>query len=136
MSTDDEDDQRSKWKGWLLNRFVLVPLTLVIVALGWNAFVLTHNHGIVAGRVVDANGAPVEGAQVQLWIFNFATFNVNASATTKADGSFEFDKNPSHNIQISAEKPGVGRSARVGVRLYFQSEDYRLKQPLRLVGDG
>jgi hypothetical protein len=133
MSTD-EDFQPAKWKGWLLNRFVLVPLTLVIIALGWNAFVFSHNHGIVAGRVLDANGAPVEGADVQLWVFNFATFNTKASTKTKPDGSFEFTNNPSHNIQVSAEKPGVGRSARISIRLYFQSEDYRLNEPLRLAG--
>jgi hypothetical protein len=128
----DEDFQRPDWKGWLLNRFVLVPLTLVVIALGWNAFVMTHNHGIVAGRVLDASGAPVEGADVQLWVFNFATFSVKASTTTKPDGTFQFDNNPSHNIQVSAEKPGVGRSARISIRLYFQSEDFYLKEPLRL----
>jgi hypothetical protein len=132
MSTGEEDFQRPMWKGWLLNRFVLVPLTLVVLALGWNAWVMTHNHGIVAGRVVDASGAPVEGAQVQLWIFNFATFNIKASTTTRPDGSFSFENNPSHNIQVNAEKPGVGRSARVSIRLYFQSEDFRLNEPLRL----
>ena len=46
-------------------------------------------------------------------------------------GSFEFTKNPSHNIQLSAEKVGVGRS-RIPVRLYFQSEDIVLKRPLQL----
>jgi hypothetical protein len=132
MNTSDQDYQPPKWKGWLLNRFVLVPLTLVVIALGWNAFVVTHNHGIVAGRVLDANGKPVEGADVQLWVFNFATFNTNAVTKTKPDGTFEFTSNPSHNIQVSAEKPGVGRSARIAIRLYFQSEDYRLKEPLRL----
>jgi hypothetical protein len=128
----DDDFQRPDWKGWLLNRFVMVPLVLVLIALGWNAFVMTHNHGIVAGRVLDASGAPVEGADVQLWVFNFATFSVKASTTTKPDGSFLFDNNPSHNIQVSAEKPGVGRSARISIRLYFQSEDFHLKEPLRL----
>ena len=128
----DDDFQRPDWKGWLLNRFVLVPVALMVVALAWNAFVMTHNHGIVAGRVLDASGAPVEGADVQLWVFNFATFSVKASTTTKTDGSFEFTNNPSHNIQVSAEKPGVGRSARISVRLYFQSEDFHLKEPLRL----
>ncbi len=49
----------------------------------------------------------------------------------QATGSFEFTKNPSHNIQLSAEKVGVGRS-RIPVRLYFQSEDIVLKRPLQL----
>jgi hypothetical protein len=65
-------------------------------------------------------------------VFNFATFVVKASTTTRPDGSFEFANNPSHNIQVSAEKPGKGRSARVSIRLYFASEDYVLKEPLRL----
>jgi hypothetical protein len=130
--TEDEDFDRPTWRRWLLNRFVLVPLLLVLITAGWNAWVFTHNHGVVIGRVLDASGAPVAGADVKLWVFNFSTFVVKASTTTGPDGSFMFDNNPSHNIQISAEKSGIGRSARVSVRLYFSAEDFRLKQPLRL----
>jgi hypothetical protein len=132
MTTSDEDFSQPRWQRLLLNRFVLVPMLLVLITAGWNGWVVTHDHGIVAGRVLDASGAPVEGADVKLWVFNFATFVVVASTTTKADGSFAFENNPSHNIQISAEKPGLGRSARVSVRLYFAAQDVRLKQPLRL----
>jgi hypothetical protein len=131
MSADD-DVTRSGWQRWLLNRFVLVPGFLIVIAAIWNAWVLTHDHGIVAGRVVDPSGAPVEGAEVKLWVFDFTTFAEDASTRTKADGSFEFTHNPSHNIQVSAEKPGVGRSPRIPIRLYFRSEDVALKQPLRL----
>jgi hypothetical protein len=127
----EDDSTRSVWKRWLVNRFVLVPGLLVLTAIVWNAWVFTHNHGIVAGRVVDASGAPVQGAEVKLWVFNFTTFVEQASTQTKSDGSFEFTKNPSHNIQLSAKKPDVGRS-RVPVRLYFQSEDVILSRPLRL----
>lgn len=130
MSVED-DLARPRWKRWLLNRFILVPGVLVIIAIVWNAWVLTHNHGVIAGRVVDASGAPVEGAEVKLWVFNFTTFVEQASTQTKGDGSFEFTRNPSHNIQLSAEKAGVGRS-RIPVRLYFQSEDITLKRPLQL----
>jgi hypothetical protein len=129
---DDDDFPRPKWRRWLLNRFVLVPAVLVLVTVGWNLWVASHDHGIVEGRVVDTAGAPVEGAEVKLWVFNFATFVVKASTTTRPDGSFEFANNPSHNIQVSAEKPGIGRSARVSIRLYFASEDFVLKEPLRL----
>jgi carboxypeptidase family protein len=132
MTDSDEDFARPRWKRPLLNRFVLVPALLILVTVGWNAWVVTHDHGIVAGRVLDAHGAPVGGAEVKLWVFDFATFVVKASTTTKPDGSFAFENNPSHNIQISAEKPGLGRSVRISVRLYFRSEDFKLQQPLRL----
>ena len=117
---------------WLLNRFVLVPGVLVVLAAGWNVWVVTHDHGIVSGRVVDADGNPVAGAEVKLWVFNFATFDGRPTTRSRADGSFEFTDNPSHNIQLSAEKPGVGRSPRIPVRLYFRSEDVMLREPLRL----
>jgi len=133
MSFED-DPAQPRWKRWLINRFVLVPGFLVLIAIVWNGWVFTHNHGVVSGRVVDAAGAPVTGAEVKLWVFNFTTFNEGASTQTKADGSFEFTDNPSHNIQLSAEKPGVGRS-RIPVRLYFRSEDIALTQPLRLSRD-
>jgi hypothetical protein len=132
MTDSEEDFTRPKWPRLLRNRFVVVPALLLVLTAGWNAWVVTHDHGIVAGRVLDASGAPVEGAEVKLWVFNFATFVVKASTTTKPDGSFRFENNPSHNIQVSAEKSGLGRSARISVRLYFRSEDIRLKQPLRL----
>jgi hypothetical protein len=132
MTMNGEDFAQPKWRRWLLNRFVLVPAALVLVTIGWNLWVVTHDHGIIQGRVVDAAGAPVEGAEVKLWVFNFATFVVKASTTTKPDGSFAFANNPSHNIQVSADKPGEGRSARVPIRLYFASEDFALKEPLRL----
>jgi hypothetical protein len=130
MSLED-DLARPRWKRWLVNRFVLVPGFLVIIAVVWNTWVFTHNHGVVAGRVVDASGRAVEGAEVKLWVFNFTTFVEQASTQTRGDGSFEFVGNPSHNIQLSAKKIGVGRS-RIPVRLYFQSQDVKLKQPLQL----
>ena len=116
----------------LRNRFVWVPLVLLILIAGWNAWVFTHNHGIITGRVVDAGGKPVAGATVRLWVFNFTTFVEKASTTTEADGSFRFTGNPSHNIQISADKPDAGRSERISVRLYFASQDRALREPLRL----
>jgi protocatechuate 3,4-dioxygenase beta subunit len=119
----------------LRNRFVWVPLLLLTVIAGWNAWVFTHNHGIVTGRVIDANGKPVAGATVRLWVFNFTTFEEKTSTTTEADGTFRFTGNPSHNIQISADK-GDARSERISVRLYFASQDRALKQPLRLEKQG
>jgi len=120
----------------LANRFVLVPGLLAIVVLAWNAYVFTHDHGIVAGRVVDQAGRPVGGASVALWVYNFTTYEEKEHVTTDHDGTFRFTNNPSHRIQVSAEKPGVGRSERVPVFLYFRSQDIDLSAPLRLAGAG
>jgi hypothetical protein len=122
------------WRTLLLNRFVLVPGAIVVAIVLWNIYVATHNHGIVTGRVVDSNGHPVAGATVALWTYNFTTYEEKAQVKTDADGIFRFIDNPSHRIQVGAEKPGVGRSQRVPVFLYFRSQDITLATPLRLGG--
>jgi Carboxypeptidase regulatory-like domain len=116
----------------LLNRFVLVPGAIALVALIWNLYVATHNHGAVVGRVIDAAGKPVVDATVALWTYNFTTYEERDHVKTDADGVFRFTSNPSHRIQVSAEKPGVGRASRVPVFLYFRAQDVDLAQPLRL----
>ncbi len=123
-----------KWRPFVLNRFVLVPLAIGVVVLGWNIYVATHNHGVVMGRVVDAEGKGVADATVALWVYNFTTYEEKEHVKTDAKGVFRFTNNPSYKIQISAEKPGVGRSDRVPVFLYFRSEDVDLSSPLRLGG--
>jgi hypothetical protein len=120
----------------LLNRFVLVPGLLAIVVLGWNVYVISHDHGIVAGRVVDAAGNPVAGATVALWVYNFTTYEAKEHVKTDANGAFRFTNNPSHKIQISAEKPGIGHCERMPVPLYFRSQDIELQAPLRLTVGG
>jgi protocatechuate 3,4-dioxygenase beta subunit len=124
------------WRAILLNRFVLVPGAIVLAVVLWNVYVATHNHGLVSGRVVDAAGRPVAEASVALWIFNFTTYEEKERVKTDAQGVFRFTNNPSHKIQVSADKPGVGRSQRVPVFLYFRSQDTTLETPLRLIGSG
>src|SRR6185437_4783195 len=46
-------DQGMNHTAWLRSRWVVVPGTIAIATLLWNAYVSTHDHGIVAGRVVD-----------------------------------------------------------------------------------
>jgi hypothetical protein len=128
----EDDPPRPFWQRALLNRFVLVPLVIAILAGIWNIYVATHNHGLVTGRVIDASGKPVADATVALWVLNFTTFEEKQHVETDADGSFRFTDNPSHKIQISAEKAGVGRSKRVPVLLYFRAQDTELAEPLRL----
>jgi hypothetical protein len=122
------------WKRLVVNRFVLVPATLAVAIALWNVYVSLHHHGIVAGRVVDTRGRPVADAQVVLWVLNFTTYVEKTRVTTDLAGHFIITNNDSHNIRLAAEKPGVGRSARVPVRLYFRAEDIELRDPLVLSG--
>ena len=124
------------WRKLILNRFVLTLGILAALTLAWNAYVSTHDHGRVSGRVVDAEGRPVAAATVVLWVLNFTTYVEKTRATTDADGRFLITDNDSHNIRLAAEKPGVGRSPRVPVRLYFRAEDVELLQPLVLSASG
>jgi len=128
--------RRSLWFGLLVNRFTIVLASIAIVVAIWNAYIAFHDHGLVAGQVVDASGHPVEGATVVLWVLNFTTFVEKTRAITDADGRFIIRGNDSHNIQVEAEKAGVGRAPRIPVRLYFKAEDVRLSSPLVLVGSG
>jgi hypothetical protein len=132
----DDDFARPHWKRLLFNRFVMVPMVLAAIAVSWNLYARTHDDGIVMGEVVDAAGKPVEGASVTLWTFNFTTFSETNRTTTGLDGRFTFTGNPSHNIQVSAEKPGIGRSPRVPIRLYFRAQNTTLREPLRLTEGG
>ena len=122
------------WRRLIINRFVLVPATIAVAIALWNGYVATHDHGIVAGRVVDAAGLPVPDAAVVLWVLNFTTYVEKTRATTDSAGRFVITNNDSHNIRLAAEKPGVGRSARVPVRLYFRAQDIELNEPLILSG--
>ena len=121
-----------RWRRWVLNRFVLVPAGIAVAVILWNIYVSTHNHGVVTGRVVDASGQPVPGATVVLWVLNFTTYVEKIRTTTDDAGRFVIRDNDSHNVRLAAEKTGVGRSARVPVRLYFRAEDIELNEPLVL----
>jgi hypothetical protein len=126
--------ETSRWRRWVLNRFVLVPAVIAVAVMLWNIYVSTHNHGLVTGRVVDASGQPVTGATVVLWVLNFTTYVEKSRATTDEGGRFFIRDNDSHNIRLAAEKAGVGRSERMPVRLYFRGQDIELTQPLVLLG--
>jgi len=116
---------------WLRSRWVVVPGAIAIATLLWNAYVSTHDHGIVAGRVVDAAGRPVSGATVMLFERGFVTHQERERKISDADGAFRCTDNRSHSIQLEADAPGLGRTDRRIVRLWFAAQDVQLPQPLR-----
>ncbi len=130
----NDDVEPPSWRRLVLNRFVLVPAAIAVAVVVWNVYVSTHNHGVVAGRVVDPAGRPVPGAMVVLWVLNFTTYVEKTRATTDTAGRFVITDNDSHNIRLAAEKPDSGRSPRIPVRLYFRAQDIELREPLVLSG--
>jgi hypothetical protein len=134
MRTDES--RRPLWYRLIVNRFAITLASLGLAVAAWNLYVSLHDHGVVAGRVEDAEGRPVEGATVVLWVLNFTTYVEKTRATTDAAGRFVILGNDSHNIQLAAEKLGAGRSPRIPVRLYFQAEDVSISTPLVLRDGG
>ncbi len=114
------------------HRFVAVPLAVAIAVIGWNMYVATHDDGIVRGEVLGPDGRPLAGATVTMMEQNFTTNSDRGKTLTRQDGSFEFTDNRSHNIQLRAEKPGVGRSEVMVMRLYFRAQNVTLPEPLRI----
>jgi len=118
------------WKR-LNSRWVIVPGFIALTIVVWLGYVDTHDHGILEGRVVNAGGQPVAGASVLLFERGFVTHQEKGRATTDASGAFRFTDNRSHSVQLEAEAPGLGRTERRIVRLWFAAQDARLAEPLR-----
>ena len=122
-----------RWRGWLWNRFVVVPVVLALIVLGWNIYVALHAHGVIAGEVVDASGRPVAGATVTLYHLNFITEVKAGETRSDARGRFRFSDNNSHLVELQAAASGA-TSPRVTVRLWFRAQDRALATPLTLGG--
>ena len=115
----------------LASRWLIVPGVFAIVIVVWLVYVGGRDHGVVEGRVVDAAGNAVAGATVVLLERGFVTHQERGRARTDAQGAFRFDDNRSHSVQLEAEAPGLGRTDRRVLRLWFAAQDARLAEPLR-----
>ena len=130
-ATDASAPPRVSWARRLYSRWFIVPVTMVVIIVGWLAYVAAHDHGVVEGRVIDAGGRPVAGATVLLLKRGFVTHEQAGRTTTDAAGAFRFSDNISHSIQLEAESPTLGRSDRRIVRLLFAAQDVKVTEPLR-----
>jgi hypothetical protein len=115
----------------LLSRFVVVPLVIAVLIGAWNIYVSSHDHGLLAGRVVDATGRPMANATVILFTHDFVTQVEKARTATDASGAFRFAHNDSHLVQLQAQD-GNQSSRRITIRLWFRAQDRVLRKPLVL----
>jgi Carboxypeptidase regulatory-like domain len=122
-----------RWS-WLNNRFVYTFGGIALAALLWNFYVDFNDDGLIEGQVVDANGAPVEGATVRLTERTLLVAQPRGTATTDASGHFEFTGHQLHHLFLEASKEGAGKAAPVEFRLYFKGENLMLRHPLQLSG--
>jgi len=120
------------WRRWLINHVTITLGVIVLVILGWNVYVAANDDGVLSGRVVGPDGAPVEGAKVTLLERSVTTLVVQDETRTDAEGRFRFDGHGQYAAVLTAEKPGLGSTPRRQVRLYFRNQNRELKEPLRI----
>ncbi len=116
---------------WWTSRWFIVPTVMLVTVLGWMLYVGQHNHGLIEGRVVDANGQPVPHATVLVFDRGFVTYQERGRAETDTQGRFRITNNNSHSVQLEAQTEALGRTNRYVLRLWFAAQDARLPEPLR-----
>lgn len=111
--------------GWLLHRFVLVPLVLAVVVGLWNVYVALHAGGVIQGEVRDAAGRPVGGATVVFFERNMINYEERLRTQTDAQGFYRFDGMNVHVGQLEARTADGRHSPRQQLRLWFRAQDVR-----------
>jgi hypothetical protein len=119
-------------KGWLIHRVTITFAVIALIVVGWNAYVATHDDGILEGVVVGPAGEPVPDAEVVLSERTIVSLAPIAKATTDQDGRFRFERHDRHALVLNAGKPEVGQSGRIEIRLYFRNQNRELDVPVRL----
>lgn len=119
-------------KALLWNRFTITLGAVALAALAWNVYIAFNDDGVLAGRVVGPDDAPVEGAEVVLSERSLLVSKPRARTVTDAEGRFVFAGHDLYRAYVEAAKEGVGRQPPIEVRLYFRGQNARLDAPLRL----
>ncbi|MGI9451316.1 MAG: carboxypeptidase-like regulatory domain-containing protein [Geminicoccaceae bacterium] len=123
------------WRSWLINRVTITFAVIAVALLAWNLHVRAHDDGLLVGHVVDHAGRPVAGAKVVLNERTIVSLAPIAETTTDEAGRFRFTRHDRHALVLTAEKDGIGVSARVAVKLYFRNQNRTLEDPIVLEGE-
>ena len=73
---------------WWTSRWFIVPTLMLVSMLAWMLYVGQHNHGLIEGRVVDANGQAVPNATIRIFDRGFVTHQERGRAQADAQGNF------------------------------------------------
>jgi hypothetical protein len=91
------------------------PFLLLSLALRVNA---QTNNGILAGTVLDASGAAIEGAQVTA---KAEATSFTLTATSGPDGGFRFPSVPIGLYDVTASHPGFSSQTQTGVNVQIST---------------
>ncbi len=122
-------------RSWFTNRFAVTFGGIAVAAALWNLYVVFNDDGIIEGRVVDAGGAPVEGAEVVLSERSLLVATPRGRTVTDTEGRFSFRGHRLHRLYLEATKEGAGRLGQQEYRLYFKGQNMELEAPLQLRGE-
>lgn len=78
----------------LLNRFVLILVVVAAFTVGGQAYIQANDGNRIDGKVVDADGDPVENATVVMSALSLRGVPSRETTRTNADGEFAF---PNYN---------------------------------------
>ena len=120
----------------LLHRVTLFLAAVLLVVAALNIYVSLENDGILAGRIVGPEGAPLEGAEVTLYRPGIVGIDKVATTATDAAGGFRFEGHGHHHPALIARAPGYAESGLRRVRLYFRNQNRTLAEPIRLAREG
>ncbi len=116
----------------LVNRFTITFGGIAVAVVLWNLYIVQNDDGMLRGRVVGPDGAPVAGAVVRLSKQTIVSLDPIDTMTTDDRGAFQFVRHDQHSVVLTAAKDGIGRSSRYRVRLLFRNQNHELGAPITL----
>ena len=114
---------RSK-KSWFL-------ISVLLVFVAWNLYVRANDDGVIAGRVIDAEGGAVSGAVVELREKTLNYTHPPIETDTDDNGVFLYEDMDVLEFVIRAEYEDL-RSEQQRYHLVFKKQHFQLPEPLVL----
>jgi hypothetical protein len=110
---------------WVWNRFTITFGMIALAIVAWNIYVSFNDGGRIVGKVVDAKGQPVAGAQVVFWRQTVTSLEKVAETRTDAEGHYRFHNNGQYALVLTARIANA-QSARHTVPLWFRNQNVQI----------